>query len=124
MTPGTCARILHEVVRQWHIDTGRHSEPAWADHTMQYRAAMTGLVRRVMTGESDPLEVSRALGPASRIAEHVLLAIAPTKDDEEPSGEPDRKPAYDEKYLQREAPHIREAKAPGECVTITEGTAA
>jgi hypothetical protein len=119
MTPRTCAQILHEVVRQWHIDTGRHSEKEWANESVEYRASMTQLVLRVIRGESDPHDIARALGPAGRIAEHVLIAIAPKKDDDEPTGEPDRKPAYDEKYLRREAPHIREAKAPGECVTIT-----
>lgn len=115
------AQITHEVVRQWQADTGRQVAPAWAAESPNYREALEGLIRQVIAGTIDPEDVADSLGSAGRIALPILVGICPGGAFEEPEvDDPDRKPGYSEKDLRREAPHKREAKKPGEVVTVTE----
>lgn len=108
MNPGQVARIAHEVQRVRMPHT-----PAWEKVSPEYRRAATSGAALILEGRL-PLY---GLDPAVT-AVFAACMPAPLDLNEETGVEPERKPGYNPKDLEREAPALRAMKAPGECVSI------
>lgn len=114
MNPGQIARVLHEVSRAQNQGGGLIQ---WESESPVYREALTRFTGRLLSGEIQP-EQCFANDPV-RIA-IVRACKAPVFDLNAETGiEPERKPGYRPKDLEREAPATRALKAPGECVVQT-----
>jgi len=111
MTPSEVARIAHELERVHNPRAVR-----WEDQSPMYRKTATQSAELILAGRFD---IKALFGERAEL--HALFAacMPPVWNDDEPNGEPDRKPGYKEKELQRANPALRELMQPGPCETIT-----
>jgi len=106
------ARILHEVSRV----KCPHVQP-WEKESADYRATSAKAAGWLLEGR---ISADALFHDEPALAAVVRACLPPVFDiNDEPEGEPDRKPGYSEKFVTQDDPAKRERMKPGPCETIT-----